>query len=43
MATRERSEGRDVNYELIRFVRRTRAYVNEHLEEIHLSWTTTRS
>ena len=25
----------DVNYELVRFVRRTRAYANEHLEEIH--------
>jgi DNA-binding MarR family transcriptional regulator len=35
MTTRERSEGRDVNYELIRFVRRTRAYANEHLEEVH--------
>ena len=35
MTTRERAEGRDVNYELIRFVRRTRAYANEHLEEIH--------
>jgi DNA-binding MarR family transcriptional regulator len=35
MTTRERPEGRDVNYELIRFVRRTRAYAIEHLEEIH--------
>jgi DNA-binding MarR family transcriptional regulator len=25
----------DVNYELVRFVRRTRAYANAHLEEIH--------
>jgi DNA-binding MarR family transcriptional regulator len=35
MPNPEPPAGRDVNYELIRFVRRTRAYANEHLEDIH--------
>ena len=35
MTPRERNGDRDVNYELVRFVRRTRAYANEHLAEIH--------
>lgn len=35
MVNPERPENRDVNYELIRFVRRARAYTNEHLEEVH--------
>ena len=35
MATRETAVDLDVNYELIRFVRRARAYTNEHLAEIH--------
>jgi DNA-binding MarR family transcriptional regulator len=35
MATREKAAGLDVNYQLVRFVRRTRAYTNEHLAEIH--------
>ena len=35
MTTPARSGDRDVNYELVRFVRRARAYTNEHLEEVH--------
>ena len=35
MATRDQAVDLDVNYELVRFVRRTRAFTNEHLEEIH--------
>lgn len=36
MATRVKAAvDLDVNYELVRFVRRTRAYANEHLAEIH--------
>jgi DNA-binding MarR family transcriptional regulator len=35
MTPRERNGDRDVNYELVRFVRRTRAYANEHLADIH--------
>jgi DNA-binding MarR family transcriptional regulator len=35
MPTRERVADRDVNYELVRFVRRTRAYANQHLAEVH--------
>ena len=35
MTTREQVADLDVNYQLVRFVRRTRAYTNEHLAEIH--------
>lgn len=35
MTTHVKAADLDVNYELVRFVRRTRAYTNEHLEEIH--------
>jgi DNA-binding MarR family transcriptional regulator len=35
MTTREQAADLDVTYELVRFVRRTRAYANEHLAEIH--------
>jgi DNA-binding MarR family transcriptional regulator len=35
MTNREQAVDLDVNYELVRFVRRTRAYANEHLAEIH--------
>ena len=35
MTTSEATIDIDVNYQLVRFVRRARAYTNEHLEEIH--------
>jgi DNA-binding MarR family transcriptional regulator len=35
MTTSEATTNTDVNFQLVRFVRRVRAYTNEHLAEVH--------